>query len=174
VVGLAGIGVGRKFHPSAQFRGIGLAQDQVSVARQDAHVVSVFVKRMFPPPLSYGANQHQVPGMHVGIPVVGLVGIVGRIVGVHVVWHGTPVDQVVARMIGLGLDFERGRARKTARSRNATGDGLYLLFCLFVDSRIELHELEQVFAVVTGRGVIVRRGSQPVIGVSQELGIRAD
>src|ERR1700686_1560224 len=57
VVGLAGIRICGEFHAPAQARrggisvvadGVILAQDQIPISRQDAHVVAVFVEWMFP------------------------------------------------------------------------------------------------------------------------------
>src|SRR5205085_12705123 len=48
VLGLPRRGVGVLFQASAEFGGIGLTQDQVAVARQNTHMVSVLVKGMLP------------------------------------------------------------------------------------------------------------------------------
>ncbi len=85
---------------------IGLAENQVAVARQDAHVVGVLVEGMLPAALADDAQQHQFARMHVRVAVVGLVRILGRIVGVHVVGHRAAVDQEVRGMVGLGRNFE--------------------------------------------------------------------
>ena len=55
--------------------GIGGAQNQVAVARQNAHVVGVLVERMLPAALADDPQQHLFARMHVRIAVVRLVRI---------------------------------------------------------------------------------------------------
>src|SRR5260370_40019908 len=50
----------------------GRADNQVPVARQDAHMVAVLVERMLPTALSDGANQDLLAWMHMRIAVIGL------------------------------------------------------------------------------------------------------
>ena len=55
-------------------------ENQVSVARQHAHVITVLVERMLPASLADDPQQNQFARMHVRIAVVGLVRILRRIV----------------------------------------------------------------------------------------------
>src|SRR6202171_6353780 len=102
--------------------------------------------------------------MHVGIAVVGLVGIRGSIVGVHVVRHGAAVDQEIGRMIIFGRHRTHVGGTSDAGGRNALGDGLGL----GVDLGIHFGELEQVFPVVAGFPIVVSGSREPGIG----LGVR--
>ncbi len=81
---------------------IGRAENQIAIARQNAHVVAMLVERMLPAALADDAQQRQLARMHVRIAVVGLVRILPRVVGVHVVRHRAPVDHEVRRNVGLG------------------------------------------------------------------------
>src|ERR1700756_25430 len=69
--------------------GIRRAENQVSVTRQDAHVIAVLVKRMLPAPLTENPEQYQLARMHVRVSVVWLVRILWSVVRVHVIGHGT-------------------------------------------------------------------------------------
>ena len=51
---------------------IALAEDQVSVARKNAHVVAVLVEGMLPASLADDSQQHQLAWMHMRIAVIGL------------------------------------------------------------------------------------------------------
>ena len=62
-------------------------QDQVAVARQDAHVVAVLVERVLPAPLADDAKERELARVHVGIAVVGLVRVRHRVARIHVVRH---------------------------------------------------------------------------------------
>src|SRR4029077_14088718 len=106
IEGLSRSGVGIEHQKSGKRRGVALAENQVPVARQDAHVVAVLVERMLPPPLTNGANQDLLAWMHVRIAVVGLVRIFGSVIRVHDVWHRTTVYEEVSGVVGLGRDRE--------------------------------------------------------------------
>jgi len=107
---------------------------------------------MLEAPLPDDTDKDHVPGMHVGVAVVRLVRIVRRVVRVHVVRHGAPVNHEVGRVIGLRLDIERGRGRSADSLRRP-----HLLFRLPVNLGVHLAPLEQVFAVVAGRRVCRKR-----------------
>ena len=129
------------------------SENQVSIARQNAHVIAVLVERMLPSALSNNAHQGQFARMHVGIAVVRLVGVLLGVVGIHVIRHGPPVDHEVRRMIGLC----RNSQTASRISRLAVSRGCNLRFCLPMNARIDLGELEQIFAVVAGVRVVIRR-----------------
>ena len=59
------------------------AENQVSVAGQNTHVIRVLVERVLPSALADHAYQRQFTRMHVGVAVVGLVRILGPIICVH-------------------------------------------------------------------------------------------
>src|SRR4029077_3077952 len=63
---------------------IGLADNQVPVAAENTHVVTVLVERMLPAPLSDDAQKNLFARMHVRIAVVGLMGILNSVVGILV------------------------------------------------------------------------------------------
>src|SRR5437588_10083792 len=122
-------------------------------------MVTMLVERMLPPALADNAQQYMLARMHVRIAVVGLVPILGRIVWVHVVGHRAPVNHVVRGNVWLGRDFEA--APRSAS--HASAPCRHLLRCLAVNSGIHLGELEEIFAVVTGLGMIVCGGRQAEI-----------
>ena len=126
-------------------------------------MVAVLVERMLPVSLSDDPDQDQVSRVHVGVSVVGLVRVVGCVGRVHVVRHGAPIDEEVRRMVRLGLDIECGGTDTGGRT---VCDGLYLVFCLLVDVRIQLHPLGEVFAVVAGLRVVIGGGCEPKVGRS--------
>src|SRR5579883_450462 len=70
-------------------------------SRARMRMIRMFVKWVLPAPLPNDTQQDEVPRVHVRISVVGLVGIVGRVIWIHVVRHGTPVDQEIGWVIGL-------------------------------------------------------------------------
>ena len=125
-------------------------------------MVAVLMEGMLPMSLSDIAHQHQLARVHVRIGVVRLVRIIRRVVGIHVVRHGAPVDHEIIRMVRLGHHVERGRAVELAAGR-ARGDLLQLIRYLLMNLRIHLGPLHQVLAVVAGRGVIVGGRRLPVI-----------
>src|SRR5579862_3474524 len=84
VKGLSREGVGREHQDAGQICSI-WSQNQISVAGEDADVVSVLVERMLPAPLHADTDQRVLAGMLMGIAVVGLVRILRRIVRVHIV-----------------------------------------------------------------------------------------
>ena len=145
---------GEQQRPGETIR-VGLAENQVPVARQDAHMVAVFVERMLPSGCANDAQQGQLARMHVRIAVVRLVRIFRRIVGIHQVGHRTSVDHEVGRDVGLGSNRHAPR----------TGPGR-LFLCLAVDPGIHLGELEQVFPVVAGARMAVRCRRQPKVMLS--------
>src|SRR5271169_3346148 len=116
---------------------------------------------MLPASLANGANQHQLARMDVRVAVVGLVRILGCIVGIHEVWHGTAIDQEILGMVGLGLYVETA-SRYTSRAAHLCRN---LRLRLAVNSRIHLGPLEKVFAVVAGLGVIVSCRRKAEIGL---------
>ena len=107
---------------------------------------------MLPASLADNAQQHQFTWMHVRIAVVGLVRILGRIVAVHVVRHGAPVDHEESRNVRLG---------RHVHATSAGSGGLF--FRLPVDPGIHLGELEQVLAVVAGLRMVIRCCRQPEV-----------
>src|SRR6266576_4919536 len=115
---------------------------------------------MLPAPLADNSQQYQLAWMHMGIAVIGLVRILRSIVWVHVIRHGTSVNHVISGMIILGSDVHASGASGAPLAR--------LLFRLLVDLRIHLGELEEIFPVVAGRSMVIRRRRQPVIGLTVE------
>src|ERR1700732_4414071 len=114
-------------------------------------MVAVLVERMLPPALADNAQQYLFTWMHMGIAVIGLVRILERIVGVHVVGHGASVNHEVCGMIGLSRDLEAA-SRSSSRAVTQRCD---LRQCLAMNDGIHFGELEQVFPVVAALGVIV-------------------
>ena len=86
----------------ARLLAIGRAENQIAVARQNAHVVAVLVERMLPTPCADDAQQRQLTRMHVRIAVVRLVRIFLGIVGIHEVRHRAAVDHEVGGNVRLG------------------------------------------------------------------------
>ena len=143
-------GGGEQERPGEGIR-IALAEYQVAVARQDAHVVAMLVKRMLPAALTDDAQQRQLARMHVRIAVVRLVRILLRVVRIHVIGHRASVDHEVRGMVGLGRHVETA-SRRPGGAGSSRGD---LRKCLRVNIGIQLGELEQVLAVVASVGVVV-------------------
>ena len=128
-------------------------------------MVGVLVERVLPPALADGADQRQLTRMHVRVAVIGLVRILGRVVGVHQVGHGAPVDQEVSGMVRLGL-YVQAAPRLRRRGRRARGHPYrvrHLRQGLLVNSGIHLGPLEQILAVVTAPGVVIGGLRQPEI-----------
>jgi hypothetical protein len=54
---------------TARLFGSVCAENQVPVARQNAHMVGVLVERMLPPALANDAQENLLARMHVGLPL---------------------------------------------------------------------------------------------------------
>ena len=123
-------------------------------------MVRVLVERMLPSALPNDAQEHLLARMHVRVPVVGLMRILGRIIGVHIVRHRTPVDHEVRGMVRFRRDL------KTASSAagGAIASRRDLRQSLIVNVRVHLGELKKVLPVIAGLGMIVGRLRQPKIG----------
>ena len=80
-------------------------------------MVGVLVERMLPAALADGADQRQLAWMHVRVAVIGLVGILGRIVRVHEIRHRAPVDQEVGGVVRLGRDIRDCSPRRRPCTR---------------------------------------------------------
>ncbi len=148
-----GSGCGREQRGTGQLSCIGCAKNQVSVARQDTNVVGVFMERMLPPALANDAEQDLLAGMKVRVAVIGLVRVLRRIVGIHVIGHGAAVDHEVRRVVGLGGNLETA----SSRSRHAAGFSRDLGESLAVNAGVHLGELEEVLPVVAGLVIVVSR-----------------
>ena len=111
------------------------------------------MERMLPPALANDAEQDLLAGMQVRIAVIGLVRVLRRVVGIHVVGHGAAVDHEVRRVVGLGGNLETASSgtRRASSFRRDLGESLA------VNARVHLGELEEVFPVVAGLVVVVRR-----------------
>ena len=131
---------------------------------ENAHVVAVLVERMLPASLADDAQKNLFARMHVRIAVVGLMGILNSVVWIHVIRHGAAVDHEVRRMVRLG----RNRETACRIGSDATSLCLDLRFCLRMNVRIHLGELEQIFAVVAASGVVVGRMREPEIILTPE------
>jgi hypothetical protein len=85
---------------------IRLAENQIPVPTQNPHVVRVLVERMLPTSLPDNPQQDLLAWMHMRVSVVGLVGIFGGVIGIHVIGHRAAVDHEVGRMIRLSRNHE--------------------------------------------------------------------
>src|SRR5215472_6261570 len=106
---------------------------------------------MLPTALADGADQQQLSRVRVRIAVIRLVRILSRIVGVHEVRHGAPVDDEVSGMVRLGLNIKAAsRSTRTggvcsSDSSRASRRGYRdLRLCLAVNPGIHLGPLEEV------------------------------
>src|SRR6202030_3569150 len=134
-------------------------QNQVAVARQDAHMVAVLVERMLPTALPDSANQDLLAWMHVRIAVVGLVRIFGPKVRVHEVGHRAAINEEVLRVVGLSRDLELASWICNYTVRLCCD----LRQCLAVNIAVHFRPLKQVFPVVVSFAVVVGVVRQPEI-----------
>src|SRR5882762_10167039 len=164
VHGRAWRGGGSEERRTSEAIGIGGTENQVAVATQNANVVAVLVEGVLHAALADDAQKDQLTWMEVRIAVVRLMGVLGSVVGVHVIRHGAPVDQEIDRMVRLGRDIEAA----SGSSSHAGAAGRYLLFRIAVNDGIHFGKLEQVFAVVAGFSVVVGRMRQTEVGFVPE------
>ncbi len=134
---------------------IGLAEDQVAVARQDTNVVAVLVERMLPATRADDTQQRELARVHVRVAVVRLVRILRHVGPVHVVGHRAAVDHEIRGKVGLG--------RHVQGTSGGGSAGRHLLFRFAVHPQVHLGELEQVFPVVAGTRVVVGGVRQPIV-----------
>src|SRR5579864_7091247 len=97
--------------------------------------------------------------MHVGIAVIGLMRVLRRVVRVHVIWHRASIDQEIGRVVWLRRDIETATGAARSSGGASRSSRLDLRFCLRVNSRIHLRELEQVLPVVATIGMVVCRAN---------------
>ena len=163
VDGLAWCGRGRKHQRTGQRScrtDCAGRKQQVAVTGEHAYVVTVLVEGVLPAPLPDDAQQRELARMHVRVAVVGLMGILHRVIRIHVIGHRAPIDHVVGGQVGLG-----GHSIHVARAAGA--GAVHDFLCGAVDPGIDLGKLKQVLAVVAAVVMVKGRVGKPEIGLAR-------